>query len=104
MKETIKRLKSAVISLSVVLGTVVVVLSVMLAVFVTKSDNYRLQLENGYKKNLYEFVGNINSLEVDLSKLIATNSTNSQRELLSNIYDTCRTGAVNLTTLPINKS
>jgi len=104
MKETIKRLKSAVISLSVVLGTIVVVLSVMLAVFVTKSDNYRLQLENGYKKNLYEFVGNINSLEVDLSKLIATNSTNSQREVLSNIYDTCRTGAVNLSTLPISNN
>lgn len=104
MNKTIKRLKNSIIALSVVLGTVIIVLSIMLAVFVTKSDNYKLQLQNTYKKNLYEFVSNINSLEVDLSKLVATNSVKSQRQLLSNIYDTCRTGAVNLSTLPISNN
>lgn len=102
MKVTIKRLKNAVIALAVVLGTVIVVLSIMLAVFVTKSDSYRLQLENSYKKNLYEFANNINSLEVDLSKLIATNSANSQKTLLTDIYDTCRAGETNLSGLPIS--
>ena len=97
----IKKLKNAVIALSVVLGSVIIVLSIMLAVFASRADNYKLQLENGYKKNMYEFVSNINSLEVDLSKLIATNSAKSQRELLSDIYDTCRTGALNLGALPI---
>ena len=97
----IKKLKKAVIALSVVLGCVIIVLSVMLVVFASRADNYKLQLENGYKKNMYEFVSNINSLEVDLSKLIATNSAKSQRELLSDIYDTCRTGALNLGALPI---
>lgn len=100
-KGAVKKLKNAVIALSVVLGSVIVVLSVMIAVFVSRADNYKLQLENGYKKNMYEFVSNINSLEVDLSKLIATNSALSQRELFSNIYDTCRTGALNLGSLPI---
>lgn len=104
MNKTIKRLKNSIIALSVVLGTVIIVLSIMLAVFVTKSDNYKLQLQNTYKKNLYEFVSNINSLEVDLSKLVATNSVKSQRQLLSNIYDTCRLGAVNLSTLPISNT
>lgn len=94
-------MKNAIIALAVVLGTITIVLGIMLAVFVTKSDNYRLQLENEYKKNLYEFASNVNSLEVDLSKLIATNSIGSQKELLTNIYDTCRTGEVNLNGLPI---
>ncbi len=104
MANSIKKLKNAIIAISVVLGAVIAVLVAMLIVFVTKSNNYKLQLENGYKKNLYEFVSNINSLEVDLSKLVATNSTNSQRELLSNIYDTCRAGAINLGTLPISNN
>ena len=82
MANSIKKLKNSIITISVVLGTVIAVLAAMLIVFVAKSNNYKLQLENGYKKNLYEFVSNINSLEVDLSKLVATNSTNSQRELL----------------------
>ena len=58
-------------------------------------------MENNYKRNFYELISDINSLEIDLSKLIATNSLTSQKELLTNIYDTTKTSAVNLSTLPI---
>ena len=96
-----KKLKNSIIVLSVVLGSIIIALSVMLTIFVSKTNTYKLQLENGYKKNFYELISDINSLEIGLSKLIATNSLTSQKTLLTEIYDISRTSAVNLSTLPI---
>lgn len=96
-----KKLKNSIIVLSVVLGSVIVALSVMLTIFISKTNTYKMQLENNYKRNFYELISDINSLEIDLSKLIATNSLNSQKELLTSIYDTSRTSTVNLSALPI---
>jgi len=96
-----KKLKNSIIILSVVLGSVIVALSVMLTIFISKTNTYKLQLENNYKRNFYELISDINSLEIDLSKLIATNSLNSQKELLTSIYDTSKTSTVNLSALPI---
>ena len=99
--ERIKRLKNSVILLSVVLGSIIIALTTLLIVFIAKSNTYKLQLENNYKRNFYELIGDVNSLEIDLSKLIATNSLAGQKELLTNIYDTTKTSSVNLSTLPI---
>jgi len=99
--DLIKRLKNSIIILSIVLGGVIVALSVLLSLAIVRSENYKLQLENNYKKNFYELISDINSLEIDLSKLIATNSLTSQKELLTSIYDTTKTSAVNLSSLPI---
>ena len=96
-----KKLKNSIIVLSVVLGSIIIALSVMLTIFVSKTNIYKLQLENNYKKNFYELISDINSLEIDLSKLIATNSLSSQKELLTSIYDTTKTSTVNLSALPI---
>lgn len=96
-----RKLKNSIIVLSVVLGSVIIALSIMLTIFISKTNTYKLQLENNYKRNFYELISDINSLEVDLSKLIATNSLNSQKELLTSIYDTSKTSTVNLSALPI---
>lgn len=96
-----KKLKSLIIILCAILGSIIIALSTLLIVFVSKSNTYKLQLENNYKRNFYELISDINALEIDLSKLIATNSLQSQKTLLTNIYDTSKTGTVNLSTLPI---
>lgn len=62
---------------------------------------YKNQLENAYMRSFYEVVDNINTLEVDISKIIATNSLEGQRELLSDIYNDCMMGVGNIAVLPI---
>lgn len=96
-----RKLKNLIIILSVTLGCIIIALSTLLIIFVSKSNTYKLQLENTYKQNFYELISDINALEIDLSKLIATNSLQSQKTLLTNIYDLSKTGAVNLSALPI---
>lgn len=97
----VKKLKNSIIVLSVVLGSAIITLSTMLIVFVARSNTYKLQLENTYKRNVYELISDINSLEIDISKLVATNSLSSQKQLLTSIYDTTKTSSVNLSSLPI---
>jgi len=72
--------------------------------FLVTSNNYKTQLENGYKKNFYEVVANINDLEVDVSKIVATSDVDTQRELLTGIYNTSMIGVNNLNLLPVNYS
>ena len=96
-----RKLKNAVIVLALILGSVIIALSVMLTVFIAKTNTYKLQLENNYKRNFYELISDINQLEINMSKLIATNSIKSQKQLLTDIYDTSKTSSVNLSALPI---
>ncbi len=97
-----KKAKGTIITLSVVLGIATLVFATLFIVFAINSATYKQQLNNSYNKNLYELVNNIGALEVDMSKLIATNNASSQQELLSNIYSTCASANTNLGDLPIS--
>lgn len=97
-----RKAKTTITVLSVVLGTAILVLMALLIVFIISSSTYKQQLNNVYNRNLYELVDNVNALEVDLSKLIATNSLSSQQTLLSDIYNTCTFANSNLSALPIS--
>ncbi len=72
--------------------------------FAVTSKTYRTQLENSYTKSFYEVVSNINDLEVDMSKIIATTSLHSQRELLTNINQSASLAVNNISALPLNWS
>ena len=87
-----------------IMGAMVVVFVCLFIGFWTTARTYKNQLENSYMKAFYEMVDNVNTLEVNLSKIIATNNINSQRELLSNIYDDCRLGVANINMLPISNN
>ena len=89
-------------ALTIVFGSAMVIFLCLFLSFLTSSNNYKTQLENNYMKSFYEMVDNINSLEVDLSKIVATNNISSQRELLSGIYETCMIGVTNVNNLPIS--
>lgn len=98
MSKTCKTLTA----LTIVFGSAMIIFLCLFISFLTTSNNYRIQLENSYMKSFYEMVDNVNSLEVDLSKIVATNNITSQRELLSGIYETCMVGVTNVNNLPIS--
>ncbi len=95
--------KGLVITISL-LGALSLVFGVLFLVFLTSSNTYKNQLENGYTKSFYEVVSNINNLEVDMSKLVATTSLDSQRELLVNIKENSSLAVTNLSNLPLSIS
>ncbi len=98
MSKTCKTLTA----LTVVFGSAMIIFLGLFISFLSTSNNLKTQLENTYMKSFYEMVDNINSLEVDLSKIVATNNISSQRELLSGIYETCMIGVTNVNNLPIS--
>ena len=96
--------KTLIITLSVTLGVTMLALLATLVIFITLSNMYANQLENLYKRNFYELSSNINSLEVDMSKLVAVNEDSTKRDILSNIYSNCNMASNNLASLPISNS
>ncbi len=96
--------KKNVIIISSILGAVCVLLLVLLIIFAVRSHTYAVQLENTYKKAFYELAGNVQSVELDLSKLVATNDSATQAELLNNIYQVTNTANGNLSALPITNN
>ena len=76
----------------------VCVLSVSLVV---QNNKYTMQLENVYQKNFYELVDNIESISLEMSKVVATNSSSKQEEILEGIYVACVSAGANLNALPI---
>lgn len=100
MKKNIKILTI----LTTLFGTAMVVFLCLFLSYLATSKTYKNQLENSYMKSFYEMVDNVNSLEMGLSKIVATSSIDSQRELLSSIYDSCRLGVNNVNLLPINNN
>lgn len=96
-------MRSKVLSISLaILGALSIVFFTLFLIFLSSSNTYRQQLENNYTKSFYEVVSNINDLEVDMSKIIATTSIDSQRELLTNINQTSTVAVSNLSNLPLN--
>ena len=59
-------------------------------------------MENLYDRSLYELSTNINDIEVDISKLVATNNVSSQRQILDELYQNCILAENNLSCLPIS--
>lgn len=86
------------------LSALSLVFIVLFAVFYSISNSYKNQLENNYTKSFYEVVSNINDLEVDMSKIVATTSLDSQREILSNIRENSSLAVTNLSNLPLDFS
>ena len=88
--------------LSTILGASTIVFLCLFLSFLVTARTYETQLENTYMKNFYDMVSNVNDLEVDMSKIIATTSIDSQRTLLGNIYENSLLGVNNINLLPVN--
>lgn len=69
--------------------------------FQNSSKSYKNTLENNYKKSYYEVVSNVNDLEVDLSKIVATKDNSTLRMLLTGLNTNVLLTIDNINQLPI---
>lgn len=98
-----KSYKTALVAVTIVCVSIIALLSSILFYYINRYSVYGNELENIYKKNLYELVNNVNSVEVDISKIVATTSFDVQQKLLNSIYKSCGDIEVNLNNLPISE-
>lgn len=96
--------KSFVVFSAVIFGVITITLSSLLAIFVSSSNTYKTQLENVYQKSLYELVNNVNSLELNISKLVATTNDKTQSTILNDVYQICGLANNNISSLPISNN
>lgn len=85
-----------------ILGASTIVFLCLFLSFQNSSNLYKNQLENNYKKSYYEVVSNINDLEIDISKIVATKDNNTLRTLLSNLNNNVTLTIDNINQLPIS--
>ena len=77
------------------------ILFALLIYFMSMTGTYKTQLENNYRRAFYELSNNLQSIELDLSKLVATNDSSIQRDILNEIYQISNTANGNLSALPV---
>ncbi len=59
-------------------------------------------LENLYQRSFYELVNNVNDIEVDISKLMVSNDSTSQKKILTQIKQQTVDAQNNLSLLPVD--
>lgn len=88
-----------------IFSTIIILALFFTTIFISVDRNIlSTRLENNYKNSYYNFIENLRDVEVDLSKVVATNSTKTQKILLNLIYQNCNLAVNNLTTLPISNN
>lgn len=97
-----KKQNTGLIIFATIMSALAIIFLCLFLSFLGTSNNYKKELENAYMKNFYEMVSNINDLEVDMSKIVATTTADSQRELLNSICETAKLGVNNVNLLPIS--
>lgn len=96
--------KTAAIVTIVSLSLTIVALITTLIIFIVSTNIYATQLENVYMRSFYELSSNINDIEVDMSKLIATNSNTVKKDILTDIYNVCNVANTNISNLPLSNN
>lgn len=99
--------KSLVIGLSIavgVLGLSTIGLGVAYGCMASTSNDYAIQLENVYQKNLYDLVESVNNTETKLSKILASNSPTYQKKMLSEIAQNSELAENSIASLPISQN
>ena len=84
-----------------ILGASTIIFLCLFLSFQNTSKSYKQTLENNYKKNFYEVASNINDLEVDISKVVATKDVGILNTLLSGLHSNVILTLSNVNQLPI---
>lgn len=105
-KEAKKRShKNAVIGLSIatgVLGLSTLGFGIGYGISMSQANSYSLQLENIYKKNYYELVDTVNTADMNISKLLASNYQDYQAKMLSDVAQGAKEMQSNIASLPLS--
>ncbi len=97
--------KGAVIGLSIatgILGASTIGFGIAYGVSMSQADNYSTQLENVYKKNYFELVENANSVDTNISKLLASDDQKYRAKMLSEISQDSKEMQGNIAAMPLS--
>ena len=106
-KRAKKRYKGAVIGLSIATGVLAlstIGLAVVNNVNMSTSMQMESQLDNVYKKSLYDLVESVNNAEIKLSKVLSTNDKDYQKKLLTEVVQNAELAENSISSLPITQN
>ena len=66
-----------------------------------QANNYRVSLENVYKKNFYNLLDSVNTAENDMAKLLASSSTTYQTKMLTSVAKSSNEAQISFSGLPL---
>ncbi len=95
-------LKKAFIITVSILSSVILVLGIYLYATLTTLGATNASLENLYQRSFYELVGNVNNMEVELSKLMVSNDSASQQKILTTLKQQSGDAENSLSLLPLD--
>ena len=99
------RKSKAIIGLSIATGVLALTtlgFGIGYGVTQSQASQYSIQLENIYKRNYYELVENINSVDMKISKLLASSSEEYQAKMLTEVSQTSKQMQSNIASLPLS--
>lgn len=103
--EKSKGKNGAIIGLSIatgILGLTTLGFGIGYGVMLGQANNYAVQLENNYKKNYYELVDNVNTADMNISKLLASNNATYKAKQLGEIAQGAKDMQSNIASLPLS--
>lgn len=68
-----------------------------------QANNYRVNLENVYKKNFYNLLDSVNTAENDMAKLLASSSTTYQTKMLTSVAKSSNEAQISVSGLPLTE-
>ncbi|MDR3185913.1 MAG: germination protein YpeB [Christensenellaceae bacterium] len=83
----------------ILIALLVATLATVLGISVMHEKQYKLEIDNLYKKSYYDALDSVSSLELKLSKLMVTESTAMQRKLMRDIWLDAEVATANLSQL-----
>lgn len=104
-REKKNKYKGAVIGLSIatgILGASTIGLGIAYGVSMSQADEYSTQLENIYKKNYFELVENANSVDTNISKLLASDDEKYRAKMLAEISQDSKEMQGNIASMPLS--
>ena len=84
-----------------ILGATTLGLGIAYGITQGQASGYSMQLENIYKKNYYELVDSVNSSDMQISKLLASDNEDYQAKMLSEISQNAKEMQSSIAALPL---
>lgn len=101
----IRHYKNAVIGLTIatsILGASTLGLGIAYGITQSQASSYSLELENIYKKNYYELVDSVNTVDTKISKLLASDNEDYKAKTLNEISQGAKEMQSNIAALPLS--
>lgn len=87
-----------------ILGATSIGLATAYGLAQSASNEYSVQLENVYQKNLYDLVESVNNTETKLSKILAASEGSLQKKLLVEVSQNAELAENSISSLPISQN